>query len=77
MGYTPSIQATFITIRFNGRMTSCPEATTLEQFLNTQSIAAESVATAVNTEFVPRQKRAHTVLKTGDEIMSFGAVVGG
>jgi thiamine biosynthesis protein ThiS len=35
------------------------------------------VATAVNGEFIPCTQREATVLKTGDTVLTFQAIVGG
>ena len=77
MSHTTNTKSVFIDISFNGRVMACPPNISLAQWLDQQSIAAESIATAVNAEFVPKAKRADTVLQAGDEIMSFAPIVGG
>jgi sulfur carrier protein len=64
-------------LRFNDLTLACPEGLTLAALLVAQGVSAEQVATAVNGAFVPRDKRASTVLNPGDTVLTFQAIVGG
>ena len=64
-------------LRFNQNTLPCSEGLTLATLLDTQDVAAEAVATAVNGEFVPVAMRASIVLKPGDTVLTFQAIVGG
>lgn len=65
------------TLRLNDRTLPCPAGLTLAALLSTQAMDPERVATAVNGEFVPRSRRAATVLQPGDTVLTFEAIVGG
>lgn len=52
-------------------------ATTLHDWVLTQDATPESLATAVNGQFVPRTERAATVLRPGDHIVTFQPIEGG
>ena len=65
------------TLRFNDLTLPCPAGLTLATLLDGQGTPAASVATAVNGSFVPREQRAATVLKPGDTVLTFQAIVGG
>ncbi|OGB17986.1 MAG: thiamine biosynthesis protein ThiS [Burkholderiales bacterium RIFCSPHIGHO2_12_FULL_67_38] len=64
-------------LRFNDHTLLCPEGLTLAALLEAQGVDVNKVATAVNGEFVPRGLRASTVLKPGDTVLTFQAIVGG
>jgi sulfur carrier protein len=64
-------------LRFNECTIPCPEGLTLAALLETQGVQATQAASAVNGEFVPRGLRASTVLKPGDTVLTFQAIVGG
>lgn len=55
----------------------CPAGLTLSALLIAQKVNAAQVATAVNGSFVPREKRATTLLQPGDTVLTFQAIVGG
>ena len=64
-------------LRFNDLTLSCPAGLTLAALLESQEVNAEQVATAVNGAFVARMQREATVLKPGDTVLTFQAIVGG
>lgn len=64
-------------LRFNDHTLPCPDGLTLTALLEAQGVEVNKVATAVNGEFVPRALRASTVLKPGDNVLTFQAIVGG
>jgi sulfur carrier protein len=66
-----------ITIHFDEHPLQVPAGTTLAALLERQQRAPESVATAVNGLFVPRDARPGTVLGHGDQILLFKPIVGG
>ena len=39
--------------------------------------AEKAVSTAINGQFVPRSQRAQTLLREGDQVLIFQAIVGG
>jgi sulfur carrier protein len=52
-------------------------ARTLAQWVQEQGQASESLATAVNGQFVQRDLRIQRVLADGDAIVTFQPIVGG
>ncbi len=52
-------------------------STTLHDWVRTQGVAPDAVATALNGQFVPRSLRATTALRPGDHILTFQPIVGG
>lgn len=64
-------------LRFNELTLPCPDGLTLAALLEAQNVEGNKVASAVNGEFVPRAQRASTVLKPGDTVLTFQAIVGG
>ena len=50
---------------------------TVADILNERAVDDETVATAVNTRFVPRSARADTPLWPDDRLVVFSAIVGG
>ena len=64
-------------LRFNGQPQALATPLTLSELLAQHGIAADSVATAVNGQFVQRGQRVATALRPGDEVMTFQAIVGG
>ncbi|MFP8834419.1 sulfur carrier protein ThiS [Hydrogenophaga sp. XSHU_21] len=65
------------TLLFNQRTLPCPEGLTLAALLQREGLAPDRVATALNARFVPREARAETALRPGDEVTTFEAIVGG
>lgn len=68
--------AALIRISVNGLPQSVP-AMTLAQWVASAGAAPESLATAVNGEFVARDARAARLLRDGDAVMSFQPIQGG
>lgn len=64
-------------LTFNDITLPCPEGLTLATLLAEQGVNPAQVATAVNGEFIPRTRREVTVLKPGDTVLTFQAIVGG
>lgn len=52
-------------------------ATTLHEWVRAQGATPESLATALNGQFVPRSQRASTLLRAGDHILTFQPITGG
>ena len=52
-------------------------ARTLAQWVDQQGLSPHAVATALNSQFVPRTQRAAQVLNTGDAIVTFQPIEGG
>lgn len=52
-------------------------ADAVERLLRAQSRSPDTVATAVNGDFVPRALRGQTVLQHGDHLLCFSAITGG
>jgi sulfur carrier protein len=64
-------------LRFNGQAQTLATPLTLDELLAQHGIATDSVATAVNGQFVQREQRATTTLHAGDDVLTFQAIVGG
>jgi len=64
-------------LTFNELILPCPEGLSLAALLSEQGVNAEQVATAVNSEFIPRTQRETTLLQPGDTVLTFQAIVGG
>lgn len=64
-------------LNFNDTTLPCPPGLTLAALLSAQAINAQQVATAVNGQFIPRTQRETTLLKPGDTVLTFQAIVGG
>ncbi|MES2584892.1 MAG: sulfur carrier protein ThiS [Pseudomonadota bacterium] len=52
-------------------------ARTLEQWVDQQGLSQHAVATALNSQFVPRALRATQALTDGDAIVTFQPIEGG
>ena len=52
-------------------------AATLHDWVLAQEAAPESLATAINGQFVPRTARTNTLLRAGDHIQTFQPITGG
>lgn len=61
----------------NGQPVDGAAGLTLAELLARLSEPAEQVSTALNGEFVPRERRVETHLSAGDHITVFKAIVGG
>lgn len=64
-------------LTFNELILPCPDGLTLAALLAAQGVQTTQVATAVNSEFIPRTQLEATVLKPGDTVLTFQAIVGG
>ncbi|HSW03698.1 sulfur carrier protein ThiS [Aquabacterium sp.] len=61
----------------NGQPQPWSPGLTLAELLQRRGDAPQTVATALNGQFVPRQARAQTTLRAGDALTIFEAIVGG
>ncbi len=66
-----------IRIEVDGLSREIVAGTTLADFVRARGYAEGAVATAVNGEFVPRDRRAETLLRDGDAVAMFRQIVGG
>lgn len=64
-------------VNVNGETRTLRGATTLAELLLSLGHEPESVAVAVNGDFVPRAVRGNHVLRNGDRIACFKPIVGG
>jgi sulfur carrier protein len=64
-------------IQLNGKPLEVADGSNLEQLVATMAAAPQSLATAVNQEFVARDSRAACVLRDGDEVFTFQPITGG
>ncbi|RQO55632.1 thiamine biosynthesis protein ThiS [Paucibacter sp. KBW04] len=69
--------STTIQIQLDEQALSLPAHTTLAQLLEQSQRSPESVATALNGRFVPREARPGTPLHDGDTVLLFKPIVGG
>jgi sulfur carrier protein len=65
------------TLRYNGCEVELSEGITLAALLTAQGAGSTAIATAVNGQFVAREKRDQTRLHAGDDVITFQAIVGG
>ena len=65
-----------MTIQVNGEAQTTTAAN-LHDWVLSQNAAPESLATAVNGQFVPRTARTDTVLRAGVHIQTFHPITGG
>jgi thiamine biosynthesis protein ThiS len=66
-----------IHITVNGMPQQMPSPSTLADCIAASGQAAAAVSTAVNAQFVPRERRASCVLKDGDTVFTFAPITGG
>lgn len=66
-----------IHISLDGQPQQISPATPLAELLRALSLAPESVATALNGQFVAREARAQALLQDGDQVLLFKPIVGG
>lgn len=64
-------------ITLNGEPRSLQEDATLADLVAALGQAPQSLATAVNGEFVPRAARATVQLREGDAVFTFQPITGG
>jgi len=68
---------TTLTIHLDDQTHALPAGSSLAHFLAQLQCAPESVATALNGQFVARDARAAALLSDGDEVLLFKPIVGG
>jgi len=66
-----------ITITLNGQAHQVPTDQTLADLIAQLDATPQSLATAVNGEFVPREARAAQPLRDGDAVFTFQPITGG
>ena len=66
-----------INVSLDGEMQQIRPATPLAELLRGLSLKPESVATALNGQFVAREARAQALLQDGDQVLLFKPIVGG
>ena len=64
-------------VKVNGEPQTLKHDTTLAELLAGLGHEPESVAVAINGDFVPRASRAERVLRNGDQVACFKPIVGG
>lgn len=69
--------ALMIDILVNGQARTVVACSTLADLVGELGHAPEGIATALNGEFIARSRRTHCVLRDGDSITCFQAIVGG
>jgi sulfur carrier protein len=67
----------WLQVHVNGEACRLPRGASLADLLLQLGHAPESIATAVNGEFVARGLRAGHVLAEGDQVQCFRPIVGG
>jgi len=72
-----SVDAAAVTVNVNGETQKLHEDTRLAELLARLGHEPESIAVAVNGEFVPRASRGNRVLRDGDQVAYFKPIVGG
>lgn len=65
------------TISLNGEPRTVEPGTTLADLVAALQHAPQSLATAVNGEFVARDARAQVQLEPGDQVFTFQPITGG
>jgi sulfur carrier protein len=65
------------TITVNGEPRSVADEATLADLVAALGQPPQTLATAVNGEFVPRNARATTQLREGDAVFTFQPITGG
>lgn len=66
-----------IAIRLNQDTVHLPEGATLATLVASLDKAPAALATAVNGDFVPRDRREQHLLRDGDAVMTFEPITGG
>ena len=64
-------------ITINGEPRTVPESATLADLVSALGEAPQSLATAINGDFVPRNAREGTRLREGDAVFTFQPITGG
>ena len=76
MSATVAVDATTLTLTVNGSPQTTT-ARTLAQWVEQQGQSANGVATALNSQFVPRSLRTTQALNDGDTLVTFQPIEGG
>jgi sulfur carrier protein len=66
-----------ISITLNGEARTVPVGISLAELIASLGHTPQSLATAINQHFVPRDARAARILVDGDAIMTFQPITGG
>jgi sulfur carrier protein len=66
-----------ITIRLNQQALPVEDGTTLAELVARLDLAPETLATAVNGDFVARDARGERRLRDGDQVTTFQPITGG
>ena len=66
-----------ITIQLNNDRMELPDGATLAGLVASLQRPPAALATAVNGDFVPRERREGCVLRDGDAVMTFEPITGG
>lgn len=66
-----------VSVTVNGMTHTLRGGTSLAELLQRLDQPPDGTATAVNGDFVPRAARALRVLRAGDQVTCFQAIVGG
>jgi sulfur carrier protein len=69
--------ALMLDIVVNGQARTVVAFSTLADLVGELGHAPEGIATALNSEFIARGRRADRVLRDGDSVTCFEAIVGG
>ena len=77
MSHARSIDAAAVTVNVDGETQTLRVDTSVAELLARLGHEPESVAVAVNGEFVPRASRCNHVLRDGDQVTCFKPIVGG
>ena len=64
-------------VTLNGDVHALPAGSTLADLIALAGYRPDALATAINSEFVPRIARATRVLLDGDAVFTFQAITGG
>lgn len=73
----PSDDNVMSNVLVNGEPRHLPAGATLADLVASLDAPPQSLATAVNGEFVAREARAHCVLRDGDAVFTFQPITGG
>jgi len=77
MSHVRSIDAAAVTVNVDGETQTLRADASVAELLAHLGHKPESVAVAVNGEFVPRAGRCNRVLRDGDQVTCFKPIVGG
>ncbi len=69
--------AAMLDIGVNGQARTVVALSTLADLVSELGHAPDGIATALNGEFIARSRRAECVLRDGDSVTCFQAIVGG